>query len=670
MKKWVYKNCDKAFAKELAEECQIDPFTALLLTTKGITDPFLIDEFLSDEIFCQDPYLFADMAVGVERINRAIENKEKIAVFGDYDCDGITSTVLLYSVLKELGADVIYRVPCRDDGYGMSVDAVDELNENGVKLIITVDNGITAFDAIDRAEELKIDVVVTDHHLPSDKLPNALAVIDPKREDCPTEFKDYAGVGVAFMLCSAISDTPVEELVYAYGDLVAIGTIADIMPILSDNRTLVKHGIKCLRSNTRVGLSALVKAAGLDIKKMTSTNIAFGISPRINASGRVLNPNKAIELLLCENEIKAEQLAQELCAANVTRQQIEKDILAEALKQIEENKLLQNAPILIVGGENWHAGVIGIVAARLSNLFSKPAIVFTLEDEFAHGSARSYGDVSIYKILAENTEFLESFGGHSVAAGVTVKRENFEKARKSITLSAKTLYPVMPFPTLDISLKLNPAVLSIDNVYCQRKLEPFGEKNQLPIYAFCNMVIKDIFELSGGKHLKLLVSRQNDDRNIEVMMFFKTIKEFCFKKGDIIDIAATIDSNVYKDIESLSIIAKDVKLTSQSDKVFESVREYQNFKYFGEQKTSLKLNRDDVVAVYKKIRTFKNIDADEMMLLYIFEIDDYFKLRIILDILKELEFINFNFNGKFNIKINENAEHKDLSNSKLFNLFS
>ena len=228
----------------------------------------------------------------------------------------------------------------------------------------------------------------------------------------------------------------------------------------------------------------------------------------------------------------------------------------------------------------------------------------------------------------------------------------------------------MPLPTLDISLKLNPAVLSIDNVYCQRKLEPFGEKNQLPIYAFCNMVIKDIFELSGGKHLKLLVSRQNDDRNIEVMMFFKTIKEFCFKKGDVIDIAATIDSNVYKDIESLSIIAKDVKLSSQSDKVFDSVREYQNFKYFGEQKTSLKLNRDDVAAVYKKIRTLKNIDADEMMLLYIFKIDDYFKLRIILDILKELEFINFNFNGKFNIKINENAEHKDLSNSKLFNLFS
>ena len=671
MKKWVYQNYDKIMAAQLSQECEIDKFTALLLTTRGMTDPFLVDEFLSDEIICQDPYVFADMQKGADRVNNAIEQKQKIAVFGDYDCDGITSTVLMFSVLKELGADVIYKVPARDDGYGISVQAIDELKNEGVKLIITVDNGITAHSAIDYANENKIDVVVTDHHLPTDTLPNAYAVIDPKRADCPSEFKDYAGVGVAFMFCSVISDTPVEDLIYAYGDLVAIGTIADVMPLISDNRTFVKHGIRFIKQNSRAGVSALIDAAGLDIEKLSSTNIAFGISPRINASGRVLHPQKAISLLLCENDVKAKELANELCAANVTRQQLEKDILSQALSMIENDELLQNAPVLVVGGEGWHNGVIGIVASRLCNLFSKPAVVFSFEDEFAYGSARGFGEVSIYDILAQNTEFTESFGGHSGAAGITIKRENFEKARKAICISAKKLYPKMPFPTLDISCKLNPALVSVNNVYSQRRLEPFGEKNPLPVFAFTNMILLDLKELSGGKHLKLLVSRDGTAENsVEIMSFFTSLKDFCFKKGDKIDIALTIDINVFRDVESLSLIAKDIKLSNQNDEVFDRIRDYQNFKYFGEECICEKITRDDAVAVYKKIRALRELELDEASLMYVFESDDFFKTRIILDIFSELGFISVKFNGKYIIKLLENAKHKDLSESEIFKIFS
>ncbi|MBQ4155359.1 MAG: DHH family phosphoesterase, partial [Clostridia bacterium] len=357
MKEWVFSEIDKQIANNLAVECGIDSFTAYLLCSKGICDPFLVDEFLSDEVFLQDPYCFSDMDKGVERILLAIENGEKIAVFGDYDCDGVTSTTLLYSVLSELGADCMWRVPSRDEGYGMSETAVKELNQKGVKLIITVDNGISAYEEIDLANSFGIDVVVTDHHLPGETLPNAVAVIDPKREDCPSEFKDYAGVGVAFMLCCALCGESPEELLSVFGDLVCVGTIADVMPLTGDNRAIVKTGLNCIKAAKRVGLNALIEASGLTLEKINSSNIAFAISPRINATGRVFHPEKAIELLLCEESEKAKELANELCEFNLQRRELEADILAQALEQLESDAKSISAPVIVVGGENWHHGV-------------------------------------------------------------------------------------------------------------------------------------------------------------------------------------------------------------------------------------------------------------------------------------------------------------------------
>ncbi len=669
MKKWVFKQADKALATDLAKECGISGFTALLLVSKGICDPFEIDEFLSDELVLQDPYSFVDMQKSVERINFAIENNQKIAIFGDYDCDGITSTVLLYSVLKELGACVSYRVPLRDEGYGISVSAVGELKEKGVQVIITVDNGITAFEAVDFANKLGIDVVVTDHHLPSEKLPNAFAVIDPKRADCPSEFKDYAGVGVALMFCSALCDAPFEDLIYSYGDLVAIGTIADVMPILNDNRGIVKHSLELIKNSSRLGLKALVEESGLKKDSFNTSSVSFGIAPRINAAGRVLDPNIAIDLLLSTDEEQSKDLAKKLCEANIKRQQLEKDILKQAEEKLSADNSMINAPVIIVSGENWHSGVIGIVAARLCETFSRPAIVFSFDGEMAHGSARSVDNASIYNIIAENPEFVDSFGGHSSAAGISVKKENFKKAVVNIENSAKKLYPEMPFNQLEITCKLNPKNVDINTVYAQKVLMPFGEKNEQPIYALCDMVIKSITELSGGKHLKIAVSRQDEEKTLEVMKFFTTMSEFAYKTGDRVDIAVTLESSIFNGIERVSVIVKDIKpFGVDADKTLKELRKYQNFKYFGED-IELKIERQNIVDVYLKIRNLKKITANETELLLLFGKTDFLRLRVILDILFELDFIKFSYSGNYNIEYIENVKKKDLTESSVYNLF-
>ena len=612
------------------------------------------------------------MQKAVDRIRIAIDSGEKIAVFGDYDCDGVTSTTLLFSVLSELGADCMWRVPTRDEGYGMRNGAIDELHNAGVKLIITVDNGISAFDEIEYANTKNIDVVVTDHHLPGNVLPNAVAVVNPKRADCGTDFKDFAGVGVAFMLCCALTDTAPEDLLKVYGDLVCIGTIADVMPIIQDNRAIVKEGLKCIKNKIRVGVSALISAAGACVEKINSTGVAFTIAPRINACGRVFRPEKAIELLLCDDEAQAEKLASELCELNTKRRDLESEILKEALEMLSRDEKALSAPVIVVYKEGWHHGVIGIVAAKLCSMFSRPAVVFSLDDDCAVGSARGYDGASIYDILSGVSDYAVSFGGHNSAAGITIARENFHKAITEIQYSAKNLYKIMPFDKLEIACKLNPNSLDINSAYAQMNLEPFGEGNEKPTFAILNMSIVNIISLSGGKHLKLVLSRTGGfDKSIEVMSFFTTLEEFSFRKGDKVDVAVTLDVNIFNGNENLSIILKDIRSANiDQENLIKDIRDYQKFKYFGEQDRSLVITREDVALVYKKIRILKYIQADDVALLNIFKIDNFFKLRIILDILAELGFIDLSVDGKYKIYLNESVGHRDLIESKLFSYFS
>ncbi|OJU09559.1 MAG: single-stranded-DNA-specific exonuclease RecJ, partial [Clostridiales bacterium 43-6] len=503
-KRWVISGIDKELCKELSAECEIDPFTALLLGSRGITDPLEIDEFLSDEPEFNDPSAFLGMDKAVERIQKAIDSFERIAIYGDYDVDGITSTALLYSYLSSKGADVMFYIPDRiEEGYGMNKQSIEKLNSHEVTLIITVDNGINASVEIDYAATLGMDVVVTDHHIPSGGEVNAAAIVNPHREGCESPYKSYAGVGVAYNLVCALEGCDAAQLLAEYGDLVTLGTIADVMPLTGENRKFVKHGLQFINSHSRIGLTALIKAAGLSEKAITAGSVAFMLAPRLNAAGRIGLPDRAVNLLLTDNEEYAEELAIQLNSENTGRQQMEAEILAEVTDRFLPDGKVTASRVIVVAGEGWHHGVIGLVAARLCEKFGKPAIAFSVGDKEAVGSARSIADVSIHELIDGVSDLVTAFGGHKSAAGLTIETEKLKDFIKAINTYAAEIYPEMPFPELRLDCKLNPAALSVDTVHAQRILEPFGCGNPTPIFGLYGFNLTAVTPVGGGKHLRL-----------------------------------------------------------------------------------------------------------------------------------------------------------------------
>ena len=664
IKKWNVLKADKDLARELSAETGIDPFGSLLLAIRGISDPMEAEEFLSNEINLQDPFCFADMDKAVERINLAIENDEKIAIFGDYDCDGVTSTALLYSYLSSVEANVLYRLPSREEGYGITNSAIDELHKKGVSLIITVDNGISAYDEVEYAKTLDIDVVVTDHHIPPEKLPNAVAVVDPKREDDYSEFKGYAGVGVAFMLICALADASPEEMLTLYGDLVAIGTIADVMPMKYDNRVIVKKGLSLIKKRRRVAISALIETAGLAERETTSTLVSFGLAPRINAAGRMLTPDNALSLLLCDDYQEALPIARALNDLNLQRQKLESDIIAEAEENLFLNELNLMQPIMVVYGHNWHHGVLGLISAKLCKKYSRPCIALSIDDDIVVGSARSYGGVSIYDLIYDCSHLLITFGGHETAAGLRLSKDNLSEFITAINNAAHCRYPIMPFDYINLDCKLNPKSLSIAHAYSQRQLQPYGNGNEQPIFGLYGMTITAVNAVGKGNHLKLTLAR--NDCQITAMKFFTTLQEFSFSVGDMIDLAVNIDVSRFADTENLSIVVYDIKPYGvDNEKITEQIRKYENFRLFDEVDDIDLPTRDDIAAVYKIIRARRHILANYDMLLYIFSCDDYFKLRIILDILRENKLIDACFREFCEISYIEFDGKVDLEKSNI-----
>lgn len=634
LKKWVVNEPDKALANEFAAECGIDSFCALLLTLRGINDPFEAEEFLSDDGNFPDPMCFTDMDLAVERLNKALENNEKTAIFGDYDCDGVTAAAVLYTYLLSLGANVCCRLPSRDEGYGLSTDAIDELKAKGVTLIITVDNGISAVDEIAYAAKLGIDVVVTDHHLPPEELPKAIAVVDPHRKDCISDFKDYAGVGVAFMLVCAHAGCEAEELLPVYGDLAALGTVADVMPLKRDNRTIVKYGLKMIKQRRRDSIAALINAAGMDEREVNSSLISFGLAPRINAAGRMLSPDRALELLLCDDKMQAMSYARSLNDLNLQRQKLESDIIAKAEEMLfrDESRLTQ--PILVVYGEGWHHGVLGLISAKLSRKYSRPCITFSIDGDSATGSARSYNGVSIHELLSLCADYTVSFGGHETAAGVTVETSRLNDFISAINRAAHKIHPIMEFDSLQLCCKLNPETLSIAHAYSQKQLEPFGAGNETPVYGLYNMRIITVNPVGKGNHLKITAAREK--RQFELMKFFTRLEEFPYKTGDIVDFAVTLEINKFAGEETLGVVISDVKPSDvDNDYLTKRIRAYENFSAFGEIPDFEPITRESIAPIYKKIRERRRIFAPYDALLHIFGVGDYFTLRCCLDILSE-----------------------------------
>lgn len=553
-KRWIFPNVDKNYVVEVADDVKLDPLMVFVAVARGLSDSYEIENFFSSEPEFSDPYGYSGITEAVERINIALESNEKILVFGDYDCDGVTATALLTSYLKNRGADVDFRVPDREsEGYGISIEAIEQAAENGVSLIITVDNGINAIKEIDRANELGVDVVVTDHHLPQEELPDAVAVVDPHIDtDCDWLFHELCGVGVAFKLICALEGRPAEEMIFEYGDLVALGTIADVVPLIDENRSIVKAGLSLINRKINPGIRALLEVSGS--KYISSLNCAFTLCPRINAAGRMASADIAVKMFMAKSYEDAVYYAELLDSYNSKRQSIEQSIFDEACEAIESNGY-NNDRVIVINGYNWHVGVIGIVASKLTEKYGKPTIVINNDGARSVGSGRSIEPFSLFNAISSCEDILVKFGGHELAAGLTIAEENIESFRMRINEYAKQFE--VPISSIKIDGTLKPRAFTVPAVSVLKAFEPYGAGNPTPLFAVLNCHVLNVNPIANGKHIKLKL--KSSDTEFWAVMFGVTADEFPFKTGSTIDIAVTLDINVYNNTESVSVIIKNFR---------------------------------------------------------------------------------------------------------------
>lgn len=672
MKQWTVAKLNKANASAIAENYDLPPIIATLLDIRGIVEENDIHDFLYNENVIDDPYVIKDMAKAVNRIKLSIDNGDLICVYGDYDADGVTSTALLYSYLETCGANVMFYIPSRErEGYGLHTEAIDYLHNQGVSLIITVDNGIAAVDEIAYANSLSIDTVVTDHHLPGEVLPDAVAVVDMHQNDCKSKFKLLSGVGVAFKLILALEGeyADVDMLLENYSDLVALGTIGDIVPLLKENRVFVKRGLQNLSNTDRIGVSALIENSGLANKKLTAGNVSFTLVPRINAVGRLGSSAKSVSLLLTDDEITADQIASNLSDDNSERQKIEKDILDKINTIIANKPSIIQDRVIVIDGENWHQGVIGIVSSRVKECYGKPCIVLSSADDVCHGSGRSVEGFDLWEAVNYCNDILMQFGGHPMAVGLSLSDENIEKFRIKINEYAKS--KVMPYHTLNIDCKINPQYINVDLAKQLSVLQPFGAGNPMPIFQLSNMKITNVVSLANDKHLRLHLTNRNT--HITAMNFFCSINDFPYIIGDVVDLAVTLDVNEFKNTESLSVIVKDIKFAQVDNTDYlNSLRVYEMFckgeSLSKEQIRSISPTRDDFAVIYRYLKSnsyLGNLKID--VLAYRFNNTlSYGKIKVILEALNEQGLVAiYEDMNKLSVKILEVNEKVDLQNSTI-----
>ncbi len=657
LKKWIVNTPDKELAKELAAECEVDPFVAMLACARGCNDASELEQFLNDEPLLCDPQELIDINKAADAVNNAIAEDMLIAVFGDYDCDGVCATAILYDYLISRGARVVTYIPERlDEGYGMNCDAIDKLSGMGVQLIITVDNGIACFEEIEYANSLGIQTVVTDHHLPPERIPDAIAVVDPHRKDCPSTFKEICGASVAFKLVCVTEDLEPEQMLHRYADLLAIATVGDVMPLVNENRSVVREGIRLINKKPRTGVSALISAAGLERGKINSGNVSFGLVPRINAAGRMGSAKRALKLLTETDMMSALNIANEIDADNNERQKIERNIVKEACQQIEDNKY-EYQRVIVVCGKDWHPGVLGIAASRIVEKYGKPAIVLSERDGYAEGSARSFAGFSLYDALSYCSETLEKFGGHALAAGMGLKYSDLEAFRCKINEYAETV-PYAP-QVLSIDLRLNPVGLSVDMADALSILEPFGCGNPAPIFGIFGVTLDKITPIGNGKHLKLLFSKNG--AVFQALLFGVAPEVFCFEIGDVLDLAVTLSANEYQGVYSLSIQIKALRINGiDDDKLFCEVASYHNFIANDIVNDIIVPTREQVGEIYRML-CVKPILPERLKYLSITKLG-FAKTSIAVTVLKELGLI-CEENGKLSVVKGASKTQLEQSNT-------
>ncbi len=557
-KKWECYNNNSEEVENIAKEFNVSKLLATILSNKKIFKKEDIEKFLNPtRNDFHDPFLMPDMKIAVDRIIKAINTKEKIMIYGDYDVDGITSITVLKQFLDDRGIVADTYIPNRlDEGYGLNKKAIEEIAKQNYTLMITVDCGISGIDEVEYANSLGIETIITDHHEQAETIPNALAVVDAKRKDNKYPFNQLAGVGVVFKLIQAIGIClGLEEKEYLkYLDLVCVGTISDIVPLVDENRVIAKLGLKLVEVTRNIGLKTLLDTVGY--KKIDSITISFGVAPRINACGRMGYQEEALKLFLTKNQEEAKEISNKLNEYNKERQDKEKRIFAEAIEKIEKGE--KDKSCIILGNENWHHGVIGIVASKVTDMYFKPSILICFEEQGeGKGSGRSIPGFDLHEALTKCDKYIEKFGGHSMAIGITVKKENFEAFKKEFEEYAKNSNIDKIIPIIYIDEEITLKDINLKAVQELQLLEPFGEGNKMPLFLYKNLKIDSIRALSEGKHLKLTL--KDDNMVIDAIGFNMGEYTNEFLIGDKIDIVGNLEINSFNGIEKVQINLKDIR---------------------------------------------------------------------------------------------------------------
>ena len=548
------------------EEAGYPALLSAVLASHGITDSPAADDFLKiEDSLSLSPLLMKDMDRAVARIRAALDAGEHMAVFGDYDVDGITATAILVDYLRRCGAQVSHYIPRRiEDGYGLSADAMRTLRGQGITLVITVDCGITGVEEVDFAASLGMDVVVTDHHECKDELPRAIAVVDPHRPDCPYPFKHLAGCGVALKLVLALGGVDrAEELLTRYSPLAAVGTVADVMRMSGENRTIVARGLAHIADNDFIGLQALLQETGLDQKEITSVQIGYVLAPRINAAGRMGEADRAAELMLCKDPVLARELARELCQLNRQRQTVEQEIYAQAIAMIEEMPA-EERNALVLADSGWHQGVVGIVASRLSEKYACPSFMIHLSGHTGKGSCRSWGGFNLFAALEECSDLLLGFGGHELAAGFTIEEDKIPAFRKRMNVCVQRFLGGRPAASaLDVDVVLRrPELITLWEVEQLRRLEPYGNGNNRPLFCLLGVTLDRVQGVGQNRHLKLRFSKGTVQ--LEGIFFSTTAQQCPCQPGGRVDVAFYLQINEFRGSRTVQLQVVDLRPSLQS----------------------------------------------------------------------------------------------------------
>ena len=597
---------DEKYKAVLAAQQKENALLAGILAARGITDPAEALTLLAGEEELSDPALLTDMDAACQRIWQAIDNGETIAVFGDYDVDGVTATALLYQHLKGMGATVKCMLPSREgDGYGLSKNAIQSMHNKGCTLIVTVDNGISAVEEAEFAASLGMDLIITDHHLPPETLPKAVAVVDPRREDDHSPFKGLCGAGVAFKLCAALDGCPPEEMLDYCGDLAAVGTVADVMPLTGENRTLVKYGLHLLQQTDRPGLEALLEAVGLAGRPVTAENVSYAIAPRINAAGRMDSAVTALQLVLCEDPDRAEELANKLNEINTKRQETELQIFKAAQELLEQEPERLEDRVILLWGRDWHPGVIGIVASRLVERTGRPVIVATVDEHGeCKGSGRSVQGFNLHACIGACADLLIRYGGHAMAAGLSVREENLPELRRRLNDWAARECPVLHTAPLECDLSIHLDRVTVESVRRLDELAPYGAENPTPVFLLQSAVVDGVYPVSDGKHSRLRLRQGN--ASVYAVWFGKPPEQLPYAMGDVVDTALNL--SVYDSPRGAQLSGRILDLhpaglgTRLAEQAALVAALRRGTPLTAEQKTEITPARSDIVAVYRELQ--------------------------------------------------------------------